>query len=154
MRGVQLTLALLFAVAAGAQIQTSFEWAMKKSQIMNYVTYAAESGGERALPFLLTLLRSSDSKFERPIGVSTLADTGSRAVVPLLIELLRSGDPDTASRALAGLRQITHHVIGGPRDWYKDPQSQYVRWLAWWNREGNSAQLYKGYECGDVTPLP
>ena len=125
----------------------------EKPQIGGYLTDAAESGGDQALPFLMDLLHSPDTEFTRPNAVSALGYTGSRAAVPILVDLLGSPDLGTAQRALAGLRQLTHRSVGD-RSWEEHPQSQHSRWLQWWAREGASAHIYKANECGDVARLP
>lgn len=131
---------------------TPLDVAKKNSRIAAYTNDAAEIGGDQSLPFLLPMLMSSDIEFTRPVGISALGYTGSRAAVPVLISVLRSSDLGTARRALTGLRQLTHRDIGG-KQWFADPQSQYLRWLSWWNREGASAPIYKGCDCGETKPL-
>jgi len=129
------------------------EVAQRNAKNGNYVYDAAESGGDLMLPTLLVMLGSSDKEFTRPIAVSAFAYTGSRSSIPILLDLLRSPDSGTAERALYGLRQLTHRsVIAGDR-WYDNPQSQYVKWARWWNREGGSANVYKATECGEVIAL-
>ena len=126
--------------------------AQKNSKIGNYVCDAAESGGDRILPTLLSMLQSPDTEFTHPIAVSAFGYTGSRCAIPILLGLLRSSDPGDAQRALYGLRQLTHRDVGGDR-WFDDPQSQYPRWVNWWNREGETAPIYKATECGELKPL-
>lgn len=126
--------------------------AQKNSKIADYVCDAAESGGDQILPTLLSMLQSPDTEFVHPIAVSALGYTGSRSAVTILLGLLRSSDPDDAQRALYGLRQLTHRDVGGDR-WFENPQSQYPRWVNWWNREGETAPVYKPWECGEVKLL-
>ncbi|MGH9866464.1 MAG: HEAT repeat domain-containing protein [Candidatus Acidiferrales bacterium] len=128
------------------------EVAQKNPKISNYVDDAAESGGDQILPVLFTLMRSADEEFTRPNAISAFGYTGSRAAVPILLALLRSPDSTTAESALYGLRQLTHRSLNG-ESWFDNPESQYPKWLQWWNREGASAQIYKATECGEVTPL-
>lgn len=126
--------------------------AEKNSKVGNYVYDAAESGGDQILPTLLSMLQSPDAEFTHPIAVSAFGYTGSRSAVPILLGLLMSSDTGEAQRALYGLRQLTHRDVGGDR-WFDNPQSQYRRWVNWWNREGETAPIYKATECGEVKPL-
>ena len=130
------------------------ETAKQTLRIADYLSDAAESGGEQSLPFLLTLLQNSEKKTYRSIAVSAFAQTGSRAAVPVLMELLRTGDQDISYRALTGLRQLTHRSVGDSTHWFNDPQSQYPQWRTWWAKEGQTAPIYKATQCGEVTPLP
>jgi hypothetical protein len=126
--------------------------AQKNSKIATYVADAAEVGGDRILPVLLSMLQSPDTEFTRPIAVSAFGYTGSRSAIPILLGLLRSDDPGTSQRALYGLRQLTHRDIGGDR-WFDNPQSQYPAWVKWWNNEGANAPAYSATECGEIKPL-
>jgi HEAT repeat protein len=128
------------------------EVARHKPQIGNYVMAAAESGGDRAIPLLLELMRSPDKEFTNANAVTGLGYTGSRAAVPILLELLRSPDLPTAQRALLGLRQLTHRRLETD-PWGNNPQAQYERWLRWWNLLGRSARIYKPSECGEFELL-
>ena len=126
--------------------------AQKNPKDGNYVYDAAESGGDQILPTLLSMLQSADTEFTHPISVSAFGYTGSRSAVPILLGLLRSSDSGDAQRALYGLRQLTHRDVGGDR-WFDDPQSQYPRWVNWWNRERETAPIYKAKDCAEVKPL-
>lgn len=126
--------------------------AQKNLKNGNYVYDAAENGGDQILPTLLSMLQSPDTEFIHPIAVSALGYTGSRSAVPILLGLLRSSDAGDTQRALYGLRQLTHRDVGGDR-WFDNPQSQYPRWVNWWNQEGETAPIYKPSECGEVKPL-
>jgi hypothetical protein len=126
--------------------------AQKNSRIANYVDDAAEVGRDQMLPELISMLQSSDTESARPIAVSALGYTGSRAAIPILLGLLRSDEPGTAQRALYGLRQLTHRDIGGGH-WFDNPQSQYTRWLNWWDSEGVNGRIFQATECDAVTPL-
>lgn len=126
--------------------------AQKNSKNGNYVYDAAESGGDQIIPTLLSMLQSPDTEFTHPIAVSAFGYTGTRSAVPILLGLLRSSDTGDAQRALYGLRQLTHRDVGGDR-WFDNPQSQYPRWVNWWNCEGETARIYKPRQCGEVKPL-
>lgn len=128
------------------------EVARHNAQNGSYVMAAAESGGERAIPMLLELMRSPDKQFTSANAITGLGYTGSRAAIPLLLELLRSPDLSTAQRALFGLRQLTHrHIESDP--WGRNPQAQYERWLRWWSVQGMSARIYRPSECGELESL-
>ena len=124
----------------------------KHADIADYVDDAAESGGDEALPLLLSLMHNPDKQFIQANAISALGYTGSRAAVPILLDLLRSPDPSTSLRALYGLRQLTHRTIPGER-WFENPQSQYPVWAQWWNREGVNAPIYKATECKEMNLL-
>ncbi len=124
----------------------------RASRIASYYSDAAALGKEDILPIAVAMIRSSDNEFMRPVGVQVLADTGSRAAVPILLQLLQGPDVGISLNALYGLRQLTHHDIGGDK-WFENPQSQYSAWSSWWNQEGASATIYGPKECADSTPL-
>ncbi|MGB2604950.1 MAG: HEAT repeat domain-containing protein [Candidatus Sulfotelmatobacter sp.] len=128
------------------------DYARRNASISNYVSDAAESGGDQAVPALLELARSPDVEFTRVNAVTALGDTGSRGAVPVLLEFLKKPDTDIAERALSGLQRLTHRTGGDERG---GPylQEQYRRWLQWWAREGSTAPIYKAKECGELTPL-
>lgn len=126
--------------------------AQKHAQISNYVDDAAELGGDRALPTLITLTHSPDREFTRINAVSAMGYTGARTAVPILIELLRNSDTDVGDRARAALHLLTHRTASA--DLYENAQSQYPIWSQWWAREGSTAVIYKPTECGELSPLP
>lgn len=128
------------------------EFAQKNSKIANYVSYAAESGGDAMLPELFKLMGSSDRETTQVNAISALAYTGSRAAVPILIELLRDPSPSISESALIGLRELSHRTVGREiRN--DDSQSQYAAWVRWWEREGSTAFIYKPDEFGEGGPL-
>ena len=128
------------------------EVAEKRPNIANYVDNAASSGGEQALPLLLTLMQSSDKEFTQINAVTALGYTGSRAAIPILLNLLRQDDLGIAQRALFALRQLTHRTEGDVV-WSDHPQQRYAKWATWWSREGSTAPIYKASECGELKPL-
>jgi len=125
--------------------------AQKHAQILNYVSDAAELGGDKMLPSLILLLGSPDKEFTRVNAVTAIGYTGSRSAVPILLDLLKNSDVGIAERALYGLRLLTHRSAND--DESESPQSQYHRWSQWWAREGASAPIYKATECGNFNPL-
>jgi HEAT repeat protein len=128
------------------------EFAQKHSNIADYVSYAAESGGDAMLPELNKMMSSSDHESTQANAISALAYTGSRAAVPILIELLRDPAPEISERALIGLGELSHRTVGTEL-WHDDAQSQYAAWARWWEREGASASIYKPDEFGEGRPL-
>jgi hypothetical protein len=128
------------------------EFAQKHSNIADYVSYAAESGGDAILPELNKMMSSSDHESTQANAISALAYTGSRAAVPILIELLRDPAPEISETALLGLRELSHRTVEGGC-WYDDSQSQYAVWARWWEREGATASIYKPDEYGEGKPL-
>ena len=125
--------------------------AQKHAQISNYVDDAAELGGDRMLPTLISLVGSPDKQFKSINAVAAMGSTGSRAAVPILLDLLKSSDTDIANRARYGLRMLTHRTASDHQS--DSPQSEYPKWSQWWAREGSSAPIYKPKECGNFIPL-
>jgi hypothetical protein len=72
------------------------------NQARDYVLAAAKLGGEDAMPYVVSLLGSSDP-FSRANGVMALPQTGSCQAVPLLIEVLKNPDTDLGRLASLGL---------------------------------------------------
>lgn len=128
------------------------EVAREKGQIANYVSYAAQAGGEKALPLLLELLQSPDKEFTQLNAAMAIGDTGSLDAVPILLNLLKNPNSDLSERAVYSLRQLTHRTYEGG-DGTVSARDQFPAWLQWWNREGSSARIYKAGECGDFVPL-
>jgi hypothetical protein len=126
--------------------------AQKHAQIGNYLYDAAELGGDKMLPTLISLMGSPDKEFTRVNAVTAMGYTGSRSAIPVLLDLLKSSDADIADRAPYGLRLLTHRSAG--EDQSTSPQSQYLKWSQWWAREGASAPVYKAPKCGNFIPLP
>jgi len=128
------------------------EVAQKHAGIVDYVDDAAELGGDKVVPSLISLMDSPENEFTRVNAVSAMGDTGSRAAVSILLDLLKSSDSDIAERALSGLQELTHRKATD--DPNESPQSQYRKWSQWWARDGISASIYKPSECINLTPLP
>lgn len=130
------------------------EVARKNAQISNYVSAAAENGGDKAIRLLFELMQSPDKEFTRVNAVTAFGDTGSRAAVPILLDLLKSPDEEIADRARYGLKQLTHRSIEHDEDEEPEsPQVQYPRWLRWWSEQGMTAHIYKANECSEIELL-
>jgi len=124
------------------------------NQARDYVSAAAELGGEDALPFLSGLMSSADP-FSQSNGVMGLEKTGSRMAVPLLIETLKKTDLDLGKLALIGLTGLTHRTpFTGGRLYNETPWEEYGRWAAWWLANGSSAPVYGPRQCGEIEMLP
>jgi HEAT repeats len=124
-----------------------------------YLSYAAESGGDTAIPALLVRLRHHNPN-TRNAAIYALGRTGSRAAVPLLINLLglqanpNEGDgKDTAISANVALRQLTHIYAEQGSGGEAIPSWQ-SRWQQWWRTSGSSATIYRPGECVADAKLP
>lgn len=123
-----------------------------------YLNYAAESGGEAALPALLLRMDSTEPGV-RSSATYALGGTGSRAAVPLLISLLNKpasyNEQDYMNEvafANVALEQLTHvHV---ERTTTENRAELGRRWQRWWLVSGRDAKVYKSDECGPDTQLP
>ena len=124
-----------------------------------YLPYAAQSGGEAAIPALLARLRSTEPGV-RTSAIYALGSTGSRAAVPVLISLLNVAIPssensssDDAVTANAALEQLTHEYIdrSSPGPWVEQARQ---RWQQWWRAAGQNAKTYLPGECVADTELP
>ena len=111
-----------------------------------YLSYAAESGGDAAIPALLVRLRHHNPN-TRNAAIYALGRTGSRAAVPLLINLLglqanpNEGDgKDIAISANVALRQLTHIYAEQGSGGEAIPSWQ-SRWQQWWRTSGSSATI-------------
>jgi hypothetical protein len=120
-----------------------------------YLSYAAESGGDAAIPALLVRLRHHNPN-TRNAAIYALGRTGSRAAVPLLINLLglqanpNEGDgKDTAISANVALRQLTHIYAEQGSGGEAIPS-----WQQWWRTSGSSATIYRPGECVADAKLP
>ena len=124
-----------------------------------YLSYAAESGGDAAIPALLVRLRHHNPN-TRNAAIYALGRTGSRAAVPLLINLLglqanpNEGDgKNTAISANVALRQLTHIYAEQGSGGEAIPSWQ-SRWQQWWRTSGSSATIYRPGECVADAKLP
>jgi hypothetical protein len=123
------------------------------NQARDYVLAAAELGGEDAMPYVVSLLGSSDP-FSRGNAIMALPQTDSRYAMPLLIELLRNHDTDQGKLASTGLIQVTHHSPFENGRLYSDsPSSEYSDWAHCWLLHGGSPPIYGPSQCGAVEPL-
>jgi HEAT repeats len=122
-----------------------------------YLSYAAESGGEVAIPPLLARLHTPDAN-TREAMINALGNTGSRAAVPLLIGLLgaQAQDEDGRNTAISvnvALRQLTH-VYAEQDAGGTSIASRHSRWQNRWLTSGPTATIYKPDECVPDTKLP
>jgi hypothetical protein len=121
-----------------------------------YLRYAAESGGDAALPTLLARLRTTNPS-NRGSVIFALGDTGSRAAVPILIQLLDSHGNENgrndAIEANVALHQLTHLYAEQGPDGSLIP-TWHNRWQHWWLTSGSSATIYKPADCVADTKLP
>jgi len=125
--------------------------ARKHARIADYVDDAAELGGDRMLPTLISLTASPDKEFTRINAVTAMGSTGSRAAVPILLDFLKGSDTGIADRARYALRMLTHRTASN--DQPDSPQSEYPQWSQWWAHEASSAPIYKPVQCANFMPL-
>jgi hypothetical protein len=125
------------------------ELAQKRPGDGIYLYPAAQSGGDRAVPLLIDFVHSGTG-VTREVAISALGYTGSRAAVPVLLDLLSDSDPNTSSRALSGLRELTRRTVSGAKE---SSQSQYPKWREWWSRHRSDARIYKPSDCTEFYPL-
>jgi HEAT repeats len=123
------------------------------NQARDYVLAAARLGGEAAMPYVVSLLGSSEP-FSRGNALMALPETGSRQAVPLLIGALRDPDLDFGRLASLGLIQLTHRSpFEGGRISGESPSAEYRDWTRWWSLHSSDAAIYKPSECGAVEQL-
>ena len=124
-----------------------------------YLPYAAQSGGETAIPALVARLTDTKPGIQSS-AIFALGDTGSRAAIPLLISLLKTSvssngeiSMEEAASANAALQQLTHRYVQQslPESWV-DLARQ--RWQQWWLTTGQDAKTYRPGECVADTQLP
>ena len=124
-----------------------------------YLSYAAESGGDAAIPALLARLRNKDLSVRSAV-IRALGQSGSRAAVPLLIQLLdlhgsqkEEDGRNNAIAANAALTQLTHFYAEQGPDGSLIP-TWHNRWQQWWRISGSSATIYEPDECAAKVKLP
>jgi hypothetical protein len=123
------------------------------NQARDYVLAAARLGGQAAMPYVVSLLGSSEP-FSRGNALMALPETGSRQAVPLLIEALKDPDTNLGRLASLGLIQLTHRSpFEDARIWGESPSGEYRAWTRWWSIHGSDAAIYKASQCGVVEPL-
>ncbi len=122
-----------------------------------YLRYAAQSGGDSAIPALLARVRSRDEGV-RNAAISALGEIGSRAAIPILIGFLgvRGSPNDEMDHGLArsaesALMELTH--VHADSTVANDPQIQ-SRWQHWWFTSGATAEVYRPEDCAAYTKLP
>jgi hypothetical protein len=123
------------------------------NQARDYVLAASQLGGEDAMPYVTSLLGSSDP-FSRANGIMALPLTGSRNAVPVLIDLLRSADVNVAQIASIGLIRLSHRSPYEAGHWFSNsPSDEYSDWTSWWRVRKNDAPMYGPSQCGKIEPL-
>ena len=123
------------------------------NQARDYVLAAAQLGGEDAMPYVASLVSSSDA-FSRANGVMALPLTGSRRAVPVLIDLLLSPDVDLARLASIGLIRLSHRSPFETGQWFSNsPSNEYANWIGWWRLRGDDAPIYGPSQCGKIEQL-
>ncbi|SRR6266403_913644 len=123
------------------------------NQARDYVLAAGRLGGQAAMPYVVSLLGSSEP-FSRGNALMALPETGSRQAVPLLIEALKDPDTNLGRLASLGLIQLTHRSpFENGRIWGGSPSGEYPDWTRWWSIHGSDAAIYKASQCGSVEPL-
>jgi len=127
--------------------------AEKNVRISSYPADAAELGGDKALPMLVVLAKNPDREFTGGNAIMAMGSTGSRDAIPVLLDYLISPDINISDRANYALQLLTHRTA--VRDQLnRDRQTESAKWSQWWKREGATARIYKGTECGEMIPLP
>jgi HEAT repeats len=124
-----------------------------------YLSYAAQSGGETAIPALLARMKSIGSD-DRGNVIYALGSTGSRTAIPLLIDLLKRSIPpndqislNDAANANAALQQLTHRYVERSQTGaWVDTVRQH--WQRWWLTSGRDAKTYLPGECVPDIELP
>jgi hypothetical protein len=134
------------------------EAAKANPEIGSYPDDAARLGGEKMVATLVQIANRPDNSFTLFTGAAqanaalAMGSTGSRAAVPVLLNLLRNPNNFIAYGAMRALQQLTRRTVVNDQK-SEGPQSQYLKWSQWWEREGATAPIYKATECGDLTPL-
>ena len=127
--------------------------AEKNVRISSYPAYAAELGGEKALPMLVALAKSPDREFTGGNAIMAMGSTGSRDAIPVLLDYLISPDINISDRANYALQLLTHRTA--VRDQLsRNRQTESAKWSQWWKREGATARIYKDTECEEMIPVP
>lgn len=127
--------------------------AEKNVRISSYPADAAELGGDKALPMLVALAKNPDREFTGGNAIMAMGSTGSRDAIPVLVDYLISPDINISDRANYALQLLTHRTA--VRDQLnRNRQTESAKWSQWWKREGATARIYKGTECGEMIPLP
>jgi len=118
--------------------------AVKNGKIVSDPDYAAELGGVKMLPVLVSLEKNPDSRLQ---AVMAMGSTGSREAIPILIELLKSPDPEISWGAYYSLYELTHRSdsLESQDNFHGD--AQYAKWTEWWNRDGATAPIFKTSNC-------
>jgi len=107
-------------------------------------------GGDEAVAFLLSFLRSPDP-LVRSAAALGLAGTASRNAIAPLIQETRDPAANVRWNANFALTQLTHRSVSQPAG--ADPAPTYQTWVSWWLTQGRNAAVYGPSECAEPTPL-
>ena len=127
--------------------------AEKNVRISPYPAYAAELGGDKALPMLIALAKSPDREVTGGNAIMAMGSTGSPNAIPVLLDYLLSPDVNISDRAAYALQLLTHRTAIGD-ELNRNRRTESAKWRRWWKREGENAPIYKDTECGETIPLP
>ena len=127
--------------------------AEKNVRISPYPAYAAELGGDKALPMLIALAKSPDREATGGNAIMAMGSTGSPNAIPVLLDYLLSTDVNISDRAAYALQLLTHRTAIGD-ELNRNRRTESAKWRRWWKREGENAPIYKDTECGETIPLP
>jgi hypothetical protein len=123
--------------------------AEKNAVIGNYPAYAAELGGAKILPELVSMAKNPQARQQ---AVMAMGSTGSKEAIPILLELLKDPDAGVSESAGYSLSLLTHRTSAqGSKS--SDTHGEYMQWKKWWASEGATAPIYKDTECGERVPL-
>lgn len=123
--------------------------AEKNAAISNYPAYAAELGGAKMLPELVSLAKNPRSRLQ---AVMAMGSTGSKEAIPILLELLKDPDVGVRDSVRYSLELLTHRTSTQDSK-SGDTGGEYMEWEKWWSSEGATALIYKDTECGEMVPL-
>ena len=127
--------------------------AEKNVRISSYPAYAAELGGDKALPMLIAFAKSPDREFTGGNAIMAMGSTGARNAIPVLLDYLNSPDVNISDRAAYALQLMTHRTAARDK-LNRNRRTESAEWSQWWKREGATARIYKDTECGEMIQLP
>ena len=126
--------------------------AVKNAQNSSFPEDAAELGGDKALPMLVTLAQSPDREFTAGNAIMAMGATGSRDAIPVLVNYLNSPDINISDRASYALHVLTHHNVAQDQT-NRNRRTEAAEWSEWLEREGSTARIYKASEFEEDVPL-
>jgi len=127
--------------------------AEKNVRISSFPAYAAELGGDKALPMLIAFAKSPDREFTGGNAIMAMGSTGARNAIPVLLDYLNSPDVNISDRAAYALQLMTHRTAARDK-LNRNRRTESAEWSQWWKREGATARIYKDTECGEMIQLP